>query len=256
MPQKCSICKHSNKLEMEREYMRGQPVLQIANSYDVSQSSLQNHLNHHLSRQLVQAYDQKRLSESENIIGEVEELLRRTKRILTEAEDEGKYNLALSAIREARGSYELLSKIAYALHQARTQELELEQARQAQDKSTTDQQSRELLQVLDEDELKIYERLTRKIRTQNPDLKALPNKNRPLPDIDAYLTNDGEFEIVDRARPERKRTSQPDPEPDSEPEIEVEPEPESETVPMSRSTEIGSTDSDPAWMKRERRRYL
>lgn len=254
MPQKCSICKSPNKLEMERAYMQGQPKSEIAKTYSVPYHSLDAHLNNHLSRQLVQAYEKKQLSESENIIGEVEELLRRTKRILTEAEQDGKYSLALSAIREARGSYELLSKIAYALHQARTQELELEQARQEYNKSTTDQQSRELLQVLDEDELKIYERLTRKIRTQNPDLKALPNKNRPLPDIDAYLTNDGNWEIQDRPQPERKRTSQPDS--DQETEAEVEPEPESETVPMSRSTEIGSPDSDPEWMKRERRRYL
>ena len=226
--------------------MSGRSKNEIAKNYSVPYYSVDNHMENHLSRQLVQAYDQKRLSESENIIGEVEELLRRTKRILTEAEQDGKYSLALSAIREARGSYELLSKIAYALHQARTQELELERERQAQDKSTTDQQSRELLQVLDQDELKIYERLTRKIRTQNPDLKALPNKNRPLPDIDAFVTNDGDWEIQDKPQPEQETEAE------VEPESEVEPE----TVPSLRSTEIGSPSTDPEWMKRERRRHL
>ena len=239
--------------------MSGRSKNEIAKNHSVPYYSVDNHMENHLSRQLVQAYDQKRLSESENIIGEVEELLRRTKSILTEAEAEGKYNLALSAIREARGSYELLSKIAYALHQARSQELELERERQAQDKGNTDSQAREMLSVLDHDELKIYERLTRKIRTQNPDLKALPNKNRPLPDIDAYITNDGDWEIQDRPQPERKRTSQQqDTEFNTEPEVEAEAdkEPETEKAPANRSTEIPSPDSDPAWMKRERRRYL
>ena len=236
--------------------MRGQPVLRIANTYDVSPSSLKNHCDHHLSRQLVQAYEKKRLEEGTDILGGIEDLLHRTKSILDTAEKDQKYHLALNAIREGRESYKLLSQIAHALHEARTKELELEQQRQAQDQSQNNDQAREMLSVLEQDELKIYERLTRKIRTQNPDLKALPNKNRPLPDLDAYITADGNWEIQDRPQPERKRASQPDPEPDSEPEIEVDEETETETVPANRSTEIPSTDTDPEWMKRERRRYL
>lgn len=221
MPQKCSICSHSKRLEMEREYASGQPVLKIARNYGVDQNSLYNHCNHHLSRQLVQAFEKKSALEATEIIGGVEELLGRTRKILDTVEKKKRYGTALNAIKEMRGSYELLSKIAYALHQARTAELELEQSKQSAEHQEELNQVQESLQVLDEDELIVYEKLCRKIRTGNKKIKALPKEYRNTTLKMEMDEESGNWQI-EEDEPEAvstfKRTKHPISKPNSEPE--------------------------------------
>jgi hypothetical protein len=178
MPQKCQICMSPNKLDMERAYMAGQPVLKIAQTYNVSASSLDNHVKNHLSRQLVQAYQQKEISESMDILGGIDDLLKKTRKILTQAEEQKKHGLALSAIREARGSYELLSKIAYAMHQAKIAELEAEQMKASHDSLDGQEDLAKRLKVLTSDELKVLGRIQYKVSSGKKDFQALPVKYR------------------------------------------------------------------------------
>jgi hypothetical protein len=116
--------------------------------------------------------------------------VQRTKNILDVAEDTKKYDLALNAIREARSGYELLSKIAFALHQARASELELEQLKtgnvDAEDYS-------EAIKIFSTDELKLFQGLITKLETQNKaidvisDFKAIYATDTP--DVISYTEN-------------------------------------------------------------------
>ncbi|MDV2503804.1 MAG: hypothetical protein RX318_07600 [bacterium] len=146
---------------------------------------MSNHEANHLSKQLVRAYQKKESLEGLNLLGEIEDLLQRTKRILTEAEDKKRYSLALDAIREARGVYELLSKIAFSLHQVRLTELELERERDG----TAEQERREAydghLAILTDAELDLYEQLAIKIENQSTELVKL---DRFLPDPPTTVT--------------------------------------------------------------------
>jgi len=72
----------------------------------------------------------KQALESGNLLNEIEDLLKRSKHILRRSEREGALNTALGAIREARGTLELMSKIAVTCHQIRAQELEAQQREQ------------------------------------------------------------------------------------------------------------------------------
>ncbi len=219
---------------MERDYMSGQPKSGIASRYHVPVHSVDYHMEHHLSRQLVKAYEMKESMEGLNIIQGVEELLGRTRSILDKAEHKKNYRLSLDAIREMRGNYELLARIAHALHSAKLAELEMESLKQSQVKQSLQEQAGDMLQVLDDDELKVWERLSRKLRTQNADLKALPLKYRmlpaPFPNDEAYETGD-DVEYVGQSEDQQE-----------DPDIRIRKKP--------GHTEIPSSDTDPKWFRK------
>jgi hypothetical protein len=121
--------------------------------------------------------------ESMNILSEVEGLITRTKTILDTVEGKKQYGLALSAIREVRGSYELLSKIAFSLHSARLQEIELERMKSGTDQEEQNREFAERIKVLSDDEMTVLMLIQRKVRMQNKDLQCLPLKYRTVPDV-------------------------------------------------------------------------
>ncbi len=173
MTQVCRTCNHTNRLDIDRALVSGKSKASVAREFGVSVDSLSYHAEHHLSRQLVQAYEKKEALEGLNLLSEIEDLLQRTKRILTEAEKKKKYNLALRAIREARGVYELLSKIAFALHQARLTELELERERDGTAAVERDVGFQERLSILTDAELDVLVMLLLKVHKQTPELVKL-----------------------------------------------------------------------------------
>lgn len=130
MPQACTICNHDKRLEIDREIVRGISISRIAREYDVSWDSVKYHADNHLSRQLIKSQEMKEAAINGNLLNEMEDLLKRSKHILRRAEREGALNTALGAIRETRGTLELMSKIAVTLHQIRAQELEAQQREQ------------------------------------------------------------------------------------------------------------------------------
>lgn len=125
MAQNCSICQHINKLDMEKAYMNGESINKISQKYDVAYHSLYSHLNNHLSRQLVQAYDLKSKDESFDLMGRMDSLLQKAENIFDRNYKNGKDAMALKALGEQRNLIELLSKISFALHQAKANELEV-----------------------------------------------------------------------------------------------------------------------------------
>ena len=175
MARSCSCCQIDNGLDLDRDVCRGLSYTKIARKFGVSRDSVAYHAEHHLSRQLVAAYQKKAALENLDLLGEIEDLLQRTKRILTEAEDKKKYNLALSAIREARGVYELLSKIAFSLRQARLTELELEKERSGEAERERQEAYDGRLAILTDAELDLFEQLAVKVQTQNKNLVIAPD---------------------------------------------------------------------------------
>lgn len=184
MAQACIICNHSSRLEIDRALVAGKSLAGINREFGVSMNSLANHRDRHLSRQMIQAWEKKELMEGMNILGELEGLITRTKRILDEAERTKKYNTALSAIREARGSYELMSKIVYSMHQAKITELELERTKEQAGQQNDEAEVAEGLKILTMDELKVFNKLIQKVHTQNSSMNPLVLRNRqPKDDV-------------------------------------------------------------------------
>lgn len=178
MSKVCGICSHPNRLEIDRKLMQGRTLAGLSREYNVSDDTLTNHRDNHISRQLVQAWEKKELMEGMNILSEIEDLIKRTKDILDIAEKKKQYGLALNAIKEARGSYELLSKIAYALHQAKLTEYQMQQDNNQQAEKSILDEFAEDIKILTTDELKVLNKLLYKIRNQSEGRNCLVIRNR------------------------------------------------------------------------------
>jgi hypothetical protein len=165
MADACRVCNHPHRLAIDRELVQGKSKAGISRRYSVPYNSVDGHAQNHLSHQLRTAYEKKSALEGLDLLSEIEELIRRTKRILDKAESENKLNTALNAIGQARGSYELLSKIAFSLHQARVMELELEREKAGANDQAAAAEYQESLSILDDWELELFEQLIDKIHS-------------------------------------------------------------------------------------------
>jgi hypothetical protein len=172
---KCLICTHDKRLEYERMYCQGKSIAHISRISGVGYDSVSNHMKEHLSRQLVQAWQKKEAMASMDILGEIESLISRTKSILDTAEQKGRYGLALSAIGEARQGYELLCKIAVALHETRRDELSMNRAVIEQEiEQETNARIGEMLEVLNDNEVSLLHALNVKMISRDADLVVIP----------------------------------------------------------------------------------
>ena len=182
MSQACKICNHPKRLQIDRELVQGKSKSGISRKYDVPLNSVDYHAQNHLSHQLRTAYEKKAAIEGLDLLSEIEELIRRSKRIMDQAESENKLNTALNAIGQARGSYELLSKIAFSLHQARLAELELEREKSGEaNAEEIEELSREALDRLTDREADLLLRL---IDKANGETNELIEPGQYLPRLD------------------------------------------------------------------------
>jgi len=68
MGQACSICNHERRLEIDRAIVQGQSYNSIARRFGADSNSIAHHSRTHLSRQLVQAYEQKSMAENMDLL--------------------------------------------------------------------------------------------------------------------------------------------------------------------------------------------
>lgn len=176
MPVTCSICADKRKLEIDRALASGQGHAAVAREYGMSRNAVSRHAARHLSRQLAQAWAKKEALQSTDILNEVEALIGRSKAILAKAEATNRLGIALKGIAEARNGYELLSKIAFSLHQVRLAELELERERSG---AAADADLGEALAVLTGAELAMLRKLQTKIVNRDSSTIVIPDEPPP-----------------------------------------------------------------------------
>jgi hypothetical protein len=123
MGQSCKICNDSRRISLDREICAGKDIKNLAKSYNVPYHSLYYHSQHHVTRQLATAMQQKEMTESFDLLHKIDKILSRTEKIFQRNFDKGKDTVALKALRESRGTLELLAKISVFMHQTRADEL-------------------------------------------------------------------------------------------------------------------------------------
>ncbi|EIM63234.1 hypothetical protein DespoDRAFT_01274 [Desulfobacter postgatei 2ac9] len=173
MTQVCQVCQSYNRPDIDRALIQGKSYSKLANQYDLDPQAIRNHHLNHLSRQLVQAWERKQDAESRDLLGEIDELVERTKGILDKAEKKGQLKTALAGIRELRGSYELMSRIAFSLHQAKEKDIELARIESGEADYQLEQDFREKLKVLSMPELMLFNALLDKIESQDKDRRPI-----------------------------------------------------------------------------------
>ena len=169
MANKCNICSHDQRLEIDRKIIDDGNLSKIAREFNVPYDSLVRHAKSHLSRQLSQAYDRIQLQEDFDLLGRVDDILRKCEDIFNRNYEQNKDGLALKALAEQRSTIDLIQRISYNLHQAKMMELQLLQEKTGESAEAAKWRFIESVSVLSEEELKLLLRLQYKIMHKNQD---------------------------------------------------------------------------------------
>ena len=112
MSVRCSVCKHSNRAEIDQLLVAGESLRSVADRFGLHYSSLSRH-KRHISQQIgkVRALQEfSELQQGKSILQQIEDLHTRALDLLVKAENAGDIRTAIQAIRESRNCLELLGK--------------------------------------------------------------------------------------------------------------------------------------------------
>ena len=113
----CSICAHKQRKEIERLLLEPKPNFSaIARKFNADRGALKRHIPH-IVQKLTKAKEIKEVAQADSLLGQVKSLSARALSILSQAEGAGDLRTACAAIREVRGTMELLAKISGELNE-------------------------------------------------------------------------------------------------------------------------------------------
>ncbi len=119
MPRTCTVCAHPERETIDRALVAGEPSRQIAARYgSLSRPAIQRHGENHLPATLLKASEAEEVARADDLLFQVRDLQEHALNILDKAEDAGELGIALRAIKEARGNFELLAKLLGELSDA------------------------------------------------------------------------------------------------------------------------------------------
>lgn len=118
MPRTCTVCAHERRSEIDSVLLTGGPLRTIADRWSVSKTALIRHREGHLPAALAMAKEAEEVARADALLTQVRHLQSRTLRILDASENAGELRTALAAIREARGTLELLAKLLGEIDEA------------------------------------------------------------------------------------------------------------------------------------------
>jgi len=249
MPQTCRVCAHPKTKQIEDAIIQGIAHTTIADSFGIHHQSVRYHSEHHLSDKLVKAVQKNHEEHAEDILSGIKDLLSRTNAILDDAEANNQKRLALDAIKEARSTYELLSKIAVKLEEYRRND-------EQQNTSIIEQQLLSGMTVLTDNELKTLIELTGKIHAADPNYEMSPTSRFAVDAMNRLHGYEYEFDMSskqtdlqdeDNTVPEDKNTFK-----NRTDDLELD---TFDDLDLSLDT-IPSEDTDPDWLANERRSLL
>ncbi len=244
MPQVCRVCAHPKTKDIEDDIVNGMAIAAVARRYNLGQDSVRYHADNHLSYKLVQAVQRENSNHADGILTGIKDLLDRTKDIIDSAERKNQKRLALDAIKEARSTYELLSKIAVKLEEYRRQE---------EDKETSmlEDQIARGVKALSDDELHAFTQLVAKIHAAEPEHTLDPISQRVVETLGR-----GNQSLLDEKPTIRRKARRQVPDTAQTPNdlvLEWEDMEELELEDLEDGT-IPSELTDPEWLRDDRRR--
>ena len=117
MPQVCTVCAHPERRAIDVAVVSGTPNRRIASRYGVSEAAVRRHVASHLPAALARARDAAEQALAGDLLAQVRALQARALAILDVADSTGDQRTALAALREARGSLELIAKLTGAFRE-------------------------------------------------------------------------------------------------------------------------------------------
>lgn len=114
MPPTCSICRHPEREAIDAALVAGESFRNIAQRFGPSATALHRHKSEHVAVAMAKATEAETVA-ADDLLAQVGMLQTKALGILNRAEAAGSLNVALMAIREARGNVELLAKLTHQL---------------------------------------------------------------------------------------------------------------------------------------------
>ena len=115
MPRSCPICDHEDLDEINAALASSERIRTIAERWSVRKTALMRHRNEHLPFSAIEAKEAEAEEAEEDapaddLLDQVRDLQERALATLEEAEEVEELNAALQAIRETKGTLELMTK--------------------------------------------------------------------------------------------------------------------------------------------------
>jgi hypothetical protein len=112
MPRSCPICDHEDLNEINAALASSERIRTIAERWSVRKTALMRHRNEHLPFSAIEAKEAEAEEDApaDDLLDQVRDLQERALATLEEAEEVEELNAALQAIREAKGTLELMTK--------------------------------------------------------------------------------------------------------------------------------------------------
>lgn len=120
MTQVCKVCRHPQRDEIDAALVAGDSQRNIAGRFSLSLSAVNRHKESHLPAAMALAKQASEVARGDSLVDQVKSLQRRTESILDKAEHANDLRTALAAIRELRGTLELLARLQGELQEATT----------------------------------------------------------------------------------------------------------------------------------------
>lgn len=191
-PQICRCCSHKDRLKIDQMLVSGSSVSHVAREFAVGYDSVIKHKKEHISRQMAQFIEKRETEQAFSILESIQTILSRVENIFIRSYDKNTSTadiVALKAITEQRSTLELLSKISYALSQAKNAEIELARIQSGEYVIDHQMQFEQSLSILSVNELQMLQALTDKLEKQDASISILPDTSDFPPSFSPRFIN-------------------------------------------------------------------
>lgn len=172
MGQKCQICCHPMKYQIEKDVMAGLSYQKIGIKYEVGWQSVRGHWISHQNKRMVAAVKKQEMIQDLNMMQEFTALMADIKEQIQKFKDKGKDALSIKATDTLIRLYSTMAQFASVFYQS-----QVDQNKDEHDEQTAleNEEFAESLKILTLDELRIYKQLVDKLLKQDKGIKiALP----------------------------------------------------------------------------------
>ena len=153
MSRPCKVCTHKDRKSIDRQIVSGVPMPQLSRQYGMSEDSLRNHRDKHISRQMQTASEQIAKRQGIDLFARTEKLMLTLEELVDQAKEKGKHDRLLQGVRELRSTYELIAKFQWAVQQ---QEQAEEGFIEERDRSPLNDTIHHNVQFLTKEEKEVY----------------------------------------------------------------------------------------------------
>jgi len=111
MGRTCATCVHPAHEAIDKALLAGEPYRSVAKRYEASPPSVYRHWQDHLPAALVKAREAGEIAHGDDLLTQLRDLQGKALGILAQAEKAADLRTALMAVREVRGTLELVGKV-------------------------------------------------------------------------------------------------------------------------------------------------